>query len=197
MSEVQFSKSVCLLDNCEVQFLEGEIVFKEHTKEIHIKAENFDRFQKLIKLSCTLEDTKGKVYQLSRSCLCLFKEKHIFFCEDKFHIKIEYSKLRNLCQIICDSCLLTVSKVDGFELILLRNYLSVFFCLSQPDRKSVLTAFEQDQSHLISHIIKVILKSSDLQSSNEYFQFELRRILKDNLKLLKLIMYAKKVTETL
>lgn len=171
------------LDNCEVEFLKCKIIIKQEGNNIEINEDTFDRFQKLIKLSFTRDNSKGQVYQLSKTCLCLFREKQVYFCENNFHIKIEYDRFGDFCKIIYEHSL-DIAILDRFEEILLRNFLNITFCLDEEERKVIVKAFNGEHNYLIDDIVMSVLKSSKLRKSNEYFQFILRKLIKDHLKLL-------------
>ena len=85
-------------------------------------------------------------------------------------------------------------KFFPFERVILKNFVRITGCLNQDKRKLILEAMREKQQQYVEEIITTLLESSNLRAKNVFFRDTAKTLIIENISLLELLSYARKVT---
>ena len=190
------SKIQVPLDEVTMSFEKNGIVFLNEKSTITFNAKTYPMLLKIIKSVMTSDPISivGKIIQISKKNVCMFRSNRVQIAgrSGNSDISIKFDLFSSICTHIEEKAFLS-SYHDDYEKIVLGNFAAILMTLEQEKRKIVLRSIREEDSMRISEIVTTLCECSELKPENEFFRSMVQKSICDNINLIELVSYAKKI----
>ena len=188
---------VSTFGTCTIRVTKEGFIFSEKNEAVEIKCKFFESLLKVIKTIYTTEvnERVGRVIQISKTHVCFFKlhAAHFTCRNSQNSIPVNYEHFDEICKFLEEKGFES-EKFFPFERVILKNFVRITGCLNQDKRKLILEAMREKQQQYVEEIITTLLESSNLRAKNVFFRETAETLIIENISLLELLSYARKVT---
>ena len=188
------------LGEVTLSFEENGIVFQNETSKIAFNSKTYPMLLKIIKSVMTSDPISivGKIIQISKKNVCMFRSNRVQIAgrSGNSDISIKFDLFSSICTHIEEKAFLS-SYDDDYEKIVLGNFAAILMTLEQEKRKIVLRSIREEDSMRISEIVTTLCECSELKPENEFFRSMVQKSICDNINLIELVSYAKKIKDNI
>ena len=182
---------------CTIKVTKEGFIFSDKNDAVEIKSKFFESLLKILKTIYTTDvnERVGRVIQISKTHVCFFKlDAAHFTCRNSQNsIPVKYEHFDEICKFLEEKGFES-EKFFKFERVILKNFVRITGCLKQDKRKLILEAMRDNQEQFVEEIVTTLLESSNLRAKNVFFRETAKTLIKENISLLELLSYARKVT---
>ena len=188
------------LGEVTLSFEENGIVFQNETSKIAFNSKTYPMLLKIIKSVMTSDPISivGKIIQISKKNVCMFRSNRVQIAgrSGNSDISIKFDLFSSICTHIEEKAFLS-SYHDDYEKNVLGNFAAILMTLEQEKRKIVLRSIREEDSMRISEIVTTLCECSELKPENEFFRSMVQKSICDNINLIELVSYAKKIKDNI